>query len=154
MEGDLARVVLSPNEEEKLLKDNTMQNRRKRMMEVREQEKLNAARLRREYQQQKAKQQDMALRQMKENWQADKLKEIEDLTTRYNQACEHIGAAHVAAENSVIEQVRSMCSSNVCQTVVPSLTLPHLPLLCHHLHPPPGQSTRHTGRSLGTVQSH
>ncbi|XP_048258051.1 uncharacterized protein LOC124113544 isoform X1 [Haliotis rufescens] len=93
------RYRLSPSEVEQLSKDETTRRRKLRLVQVREQAKVNAARIREDVRKEKAKQMDKLTCEVKNNLEKEKLEKLHRLEQQYENSLKSIGTAHKAARN-------------------------------------------------------
>ncbi|XP_046578418.1 centrosomal protein of 295 kDa-like isoform X2 [Haliotis rubra] len=97
--GTKIRYRLSPNEVEQLSKEETARRRKLRLVQVREQAKVNAARIRNDVRKEKTKLVDKLTCEVKNNLEKEKLEKLHRLEQQYENSLRSIGTAHKAARN-------------------------------------------------------
>ncbi|XP_067668782.1 serine-rich adhesin for platelets-like [Haliotis asinina] len=127
--GIKVRYRLSPNEVEQLSKEETARRRKLRLVQVREQAKVNAARIRDDVRKEKMKLVDKLTCQVKNNLEKEKLEKLHRLEQQYENSLKSIGTAHKAARNikdnelekAVQGQLRKEAANRRYQTALKNL---------------------------------
>lgn len=101
MKAKKGRVRLSPNEEARLIKEETEKRRRLRLQQVREQSNLNAARIRQAVKQEKNKQLQKLASTLQNELEREKDEKIRHLENQYENSLRSIGQGHREASEQV-----------------------------------------------------
>uniref|UniRef100_A0A8W8IRD9 Uncharacterized protein n=1 Tax=Magallana gigas TaxID=29159 RepID=A0A8W8IRD9_MAGGI len=101
MKAKKGRVRLSPNEEARLMKEETEKRRRLRLQQVREQSNLNAARIRQAVKQEKNKQLQKLASTLQNELEKEKDEKIRHLENQYENSLRSIGQGHREASEQV-----------------------------------------------------
>nr|XP_022338141.1 uncharacterized protein LOC111133779 isoform X7 [Crassostrea virginica] len=107
MKAKKGRVRLSPNEEARLIKEETEKRRRLRLQQVREQSNQNAARIRQAVKQEKNKQLQKLASTLQNELEREKEEKIRHLENQYENSLRSIGQGHREANEQVdVEEER------------------------------------------------
>ncbi|XP_061170812.1 centrosomal protein of 295 kDa-like isoform X1 [Saccostrea echinata] len=101
MKAKKGRCRLSPNEEARLMKEETEKRRRLRLQQVREQSNLNAARIRQAVKQEKNRQLQKLASNLQNNLESEKEEKIRHLENQYENSLRSIGQGHREASEQV-----------------------------------------------------
>ncbi|ESP03771.1 hypothetical protein LOTGIDRAFT_109926, partial [Lottia gigantea] len=98
MKGKEARYRISPNEEERLLKEETEKRRKLRLIQVREQAKQSAKSIREDVRREKEKQLMRLAKSIESDLERQKQEKVYELQEQYENTLKNIGQGHKDAQ--------------------------------------------------------